>query len=99
MKDYLDWTKVLVSICSAGVATLLVKFDGSNDVGFLVKAAAVLFFISLAALLFAYVALVEHKNSETENVSKRGTVSLGAGWFTFFLAFLALVINLSFSNQ
>src|SRR5690554_6086717 len=94
VKDYLDWTKVLISICSAAVATLLVKFDGSDSAGLWIKAAAVLFFLSLASFLFAYIALVEHKSKTSERVSNNGTISLGAGWFTFLVAFGCLVANI-----
>lgn len=95
VKDYLDWTKLLVTICSAAVGTLLVKFDASSPPSFVVKLSAIFFLVSLIALLVSYTGLVEHKQQNQRRISWKTACSLILAWTTFLAAFGSLVVDLS----
>ncbi|PLA73465.1 hypothetical protein CYQ88_11040 [Hydrogenovibrio sp. SC-1] len=94
IEEYLGWIKILITICSASVATLLVKYDKVSPPGFWVKVSAVLFLLSLITLLVSYTGLVEHKRHDHNITKWRTAIFLFLGWFTFLTGFGALVMNL-----
>ncbi|WP_168016998.1 hypothetical protein [Halomonas salinarum] len=95
VKDYLDWTKLLITINSAAVGTLLVKFDASSPPSLPIQIGAVCFLLSLVALLVSYTGLVEHQRESQERTNWKTSGSLMFSWATFLAGFGSLVFNLS----
>lgn len=94
IKDYLDWIKTILTICSAAVAALVYKFDGTSVTPTPVKAAAVFFVLALVFFTVAYTGLIEHKDSESSKMRSIASIPLMLAYAAFHLAFGALVVQL-----
>lgn len=94
VEDIIGWTKIMITICSAAVATLLVKFDALSPPGQWFKYAAAAFLVSLIMLLFSYLGLIDHKRENVSFTSWPLTIFLITGWLGFLAGFISLAINL-----
>lgn len=94
VEDIIGWTKIMITICSAAVATLLVKFDALSLPGQWVKSGAVAFLVSLIMLLFSYLGLIDHKRKNVSFTSWSLTIFLITGWLGFLFGFFSLAANL-----
>lgn len=92
VKDYIDWIKAIITICSAAVATLLYKYD--TTAGSSVKAAALLFVLSLLFFIISFTGLIEHKSHSSETVKYTTSITLIIGYALFIFGFAALVIRI-----
>ncbi|WP_410473997.1 hypothetical protein [Guyparkeria sp. TX1] len=91
VKDYLDWVKILLSICSAAIFALLFKYHDIDPLAVEIKISAALFVLSLFCFLLSYVGLVEHK-ARSRRVPRNALILvLGSGWLSFALSFLFLL--------
>ncbi len=91
--DYIGWIKVLVTICSAAVATLLYKYDATSSTHF-AKWAALLFCIALVLFTMTFAGLIEHKVNTTGDLEGRTKWSLLAGYAFFLAGFAVLVVRM-----
>lgn len=94
VEDIIGWTKIMITICSAAVATLLVKFDALSPPGQWFKYAAAAFLVSLIMLLFSYLGLIDHKRENVSFTSWPLTIFLITGWLGFLAGFILLTANL-----
>lgn len=96
IKDYLDWFKIQISICSAALGSILFKYGESSAAPLWIKISAALFIFSMLTFLLSYVCLVDYKSSLTPNLNKRTIWYIMISWASFILAFFVGVIQVSF---
>ncbi|MCW0373825.1 hypothetical protein [Xanthomonas sacchari] len=92
LKDYFDWIKSLITICSAAVGALLYKYDA--DAARPIKISATAFGIALVAFCFCFVGFIEHKHSPDDNLNALMKIYLVIGMTSFLTGFAALVFQL-----
>lgn len=63
IKDYLDWHKTALTICSAMIGSMSFKYGGSNT-PLLFKWSTGLFIISMLLLFWSYICIAESKSTQ-----------------------------------
>ena len=91
--DYIGWIKVLVTICSAAVGTLLYKYDASASTEF-AKWSALAFCVALVLFTISFTGLIEHKSDSSGNLVGMTKWTLLAGYASFLAGFALLVIRM-----
>jgi hypothetical protein len=92
IKDYLDWIKLQISICSAAVGSFLFRFGDAKTWPTSIKVSTILFLFSMIMCLVSYVSLVEHKNSIAVKMSKKAGATVSVTWALFLFAFLPIIV-------
>jgi hypothetical protein len=91
IKDHLDWLKIQITISSAAIGAITLKATGATPDE--LKAASVLFILSIVLMVIGFSGIVEHKNSTTNVVPYISSTPVVLGHVCFLFALSALVLS------
>lgn len=92
LKEYIDWLKSLITICSAAVGALLYKFGA--DAAMPIKVAATTFGAALVLLCFTFAGFISHKHNSSDYLDSLTKWCLMLGISAFLIGMGALVVQL-----
>lgn len=95
IKDYLDWHKIAITICSAMIGGMSLKYVGS-DTPLPFKLSAGLFIISMILLFWSYICVAESKSTpeSTYTLTSSTKKIFGFAWLVFMCAFTATAVGI-----
>lgn len=95
IKDYLDWHKTALTICSAMIGSMSFKYGGSNA-PLLFKWSTGLFIISMLLLFWSYICVAESKSTpeSTYTLTSSTKKIFGSAWFVFMCAFTVMAVGI-----
>lgn len=64
IKSYLDWHKLAITICSAAIGSMFLRFGGTKEIPAAFSISTGLFIVSMVLLFLSYISVVDSKSTQ-----------------------------------